>query len=72
MQIYAKKYFCGKMIPLRVKTSDTIVNVMKKITEKEGIPVEQQCLLFDGVKLNDKLTLANYDIQEKSILDLVP
>ncbi|MCH84305.1 ubiquitin [Trifolium medium] len=71
MQIYAKKYFNGKMIPLRVKRSDTIVNVKKKITEKEGIPVDQQRLIFDGVQLNDKLTVANYDIQELSTVHLI-
>jgi hypothetical protein len=62
----------GKMILLRVKSSDTIVNVKEKILEvHEGIPMHQQDMLFSGRRLVDDLTLADYNIEEKSTLDLM-
>jgi ubiquitin C len=61
----------GKMIPLRVKNSDTIVNEKEKILEQDGMPVHQQNLLFSGLSLADNPTLADYNIQEKSTLDLM-
>ncbi|WJX63875.1 RING-type E3 ubiquitin transferase [Trifolium repens] len=70
MQIYVNN-MDGKMIPLRVKNSDTIVNVKEKILEQDGMPVHQQNLLFSGLSLADNLTLADYNIQEKSTLDLM-
>jgi ubiquitin len=70
MQIYARNLI-GRLIPLKVKSSDTIINVKKKIQEKEGIPVEQQRLILGNHLLDDNLTLANYNIQEKSIIHLV-
>jgi hypothetical protein len=69
IQIYARD-LRGRLIPLKVKSSDTIINVKKKIQEKEGIPVEQQRLILCNL-LDDNLTLANYNIQEKSIIHLV-
>jgi hypothetical protein len=70
IQIYARD-LRGRLIPLKVKSSDTIINVKKKIQEKEGIPVEQQRLILGNHLLDDNLTLANYNIQEKSIIHLV-
>ncbi|MCI85287.1 ubiquitin, partial [Trifolium medium] len=59
------------MISLRVESSDMIVDVKKKISDKAGIPVHNQCLIFAGEPLEDNLTLANYNIQEKSTIYLV-
>jgi ubiquitin len=70
MKIFIKT-LTGKIISLRVNSSDKIVNVKEKILYKEGISVDQQSLIFAGKRLEDKLTLANYNIQEKSTIDLI-
>jgi ubiquitin len=56
---------------LRVNSSDTILNVKEKILYKDGTPVHNQRLVFDDKQLEDNLTLANYNIQEKSTIHLV-
>jgi len=72
MQIYVMTQ-TRKMIPLRVKSSDTIVNVKEKIFDKaEEYQVHVQHLFFAGKQLDNSLTLANYNIKEKSTLHLVP
>lgn len=70
MEIFVKTLI-GKTIVLEVNKFDTVQNVKTKIQDKEGIPLNQQRLIFNRQPLQNECTLTDYNIENESMLTLV-
>ncbi len=70
MQIFVKT-LNGKSTTINIEPSNTVLDLKKIITEKEGIAVQEQRLIYEGKQLDDPDTLASKGISDMSTIHLV-
>ena len=69
-QIFVKT-LTGKSLAIDVTPDETVASLKEKVCSSEGVPVDQQRLIFSGKQLEDKETMASYNITKESTIHLV-
>ena len=70
MQIFVKT-LSGKSITVDVDPRDSVEALKAKIADREGVPADQQRLVFGGKQLEDGRSLADYNVVKDSNVFLV-
>jgi hypothetical protein len=70
MQVFVKT-LSGKSISVEVEPDESIESLKAKIQAKEGVPADQQRIIFGGKQLDGLKCLSDYDIDDASTLHLV-
>ncbi|KDR21761.1 NEDD8 [Zootermopsis nevadensis] len=65
------KTLTGKEIEIDIEPTDKVERIKERVEEKEGIPPQQQRLIFSGKQMNDEKTAQDYKVQGGSVLHLV-
>ncbi|CEG83166.1 hypothetical protein G6F70_001461 [Rhizopus microsporus] len=65
------KTLTGKEIEIDIEPSDKISRIKERVEEKEGIPPQQQRLIYSGKQMSDEMTASQYGIEGGSVLHLV-
>ncbi|KAI7839451.1 hypothetical protein COHA_006852 [Chlorella ohadii] len=69
--LYVKTLTGGKSVKVQLTLDSTVDDLKRAVTEREGIPFDQQRLIFQGRQLEDGLTLASCKVYDGATLDLV-
>uniref|UniRef100_A0A3Q2HYF4 Ubiquitin-like protein NEDD8 n=6 Tax=Boreoeutheria TaxID=1437010 RepID=A0A3Q2HYF4_HORSE len=67
----SKQTLTGKEIEIDIEPTDKVERIKERVEEKEGIPPQQQRLIYSGKQMNDEKTAADYKILGGSVLHLV-
>jgi len=65
------KTLTGKEIEIDIEPTDRVERIKERVEEKEGIPPQQQRLIFSGKQMNDEKTASDYKVSGGSVLHLV-